>query len=111
KDDLVTSPHPRSRSRCPLSFHDPGVFPSPCLNATKGSIQTADLFELTYPDLHHGLVEAIEAFSHVCRAGCNIYPRRRSKPKHRLRPVQYGQQTFQCSRIKSTTYFYPTSAS
>jgi hypothetical protein len=30
--------------------------------------------------------------AHVCRAGCDIDPRRRSKPKHRLRPVQYGQQ-------------------
>src|ERR1039457_4540292 len=68
-------------------------------------------FRIAVQMIAYQAVEAIEAFSHVCRAGCNIYPRRRSKPKHRLRPVQYGQQTFQCSRIKSTTYFYPTSAS
>ena len=54
-------------------------------------------------------VEAIEILPHVRRAGCNIYPRRRSKPEHRLRPVQYGQQAFQCFRIESTTYFDPTS--
>jgi hypothetical protein len=56
-------------------------------------------------------VEAIEILPHVRRAGRNIYPRRRSKPEHRLHPVQYGQQTFQSSRIKSTTYFDPPSAS
>lgn len=37
-------------------------------------------------------VEPIEVLAHVRRAGCDIDPRRRSKPKHRLRPVQYGQQ-------------------
>jgi predicted nucleotidyltransferase len=56
-------------------------------------------------------VEAIEILPHVRRAGCNVDPRRRSKPEHRLDPVQYGQQTFQCSRIKSTAYFDPTPAS
>ena len=56
-------------------------------------------------------VEAIEILPHVRRASRNIYPRRRSKPEHQLRPVQYGQQTFECFRIESTTYFDPTSAS
>lgn len=37
-------------------------------------------------------VEPIEVLAHVRRAGGDIDPRRRSKPKHRLRPVQYGQQ-------------------
>jgi hypothetical protein len=40
----------------------------------------------------HQPVEAIEILPHVRRAGCNIDPRRRSKPEHRLHPVQYGQQ-------------------
>src|SRR5580692_9889914 len=56
KDDLVTAPHPRSRSRCPPAAPDPGVFPSPCLNAMVMPLQTSDFFELTYPDLHHGLL-------------------------------------------------------
>jgi len=59
----------------------------------------------------HQAVEAIEILAHVRRAGCNIDPRRRSKPEHRLHPVQYAQQTFQCSRIKSAAYFDPTTAS
>src|SRR5579863_10696380 len=33
KDGLVTAPHPRSRSTCPPASPDPGVFPSPYLNA------------------------------------------------------------------------------
>jgi len=56
-------------------------------------------------------VEAIEILPHVRRADRNIDPRRRSKPEHQLRPVQYGQQTSQCLRIESTTNFDPTSAS
>src|SRR3954451_22421817 len=32
----------------------------------------------------HQTVETIEVLAHVRRAGCNIYPRRRSKPEHRL---------------------------
>lgn len=40
----------------------------------------------------HQTVEPIEVLAHVRRAGCDIDPRRRAKPKHRLRPVQYGQQ-------------------
>ena len=59
----------------------------------------------------HQAVETIEILAHVRRTGCNIDPRRRSKPEHRLHPVQDGKQTFQCSRIKSTTYFDSTSAS
>ena len=56
-------------------------------------------------------VEASEILAHVRRSDCNIDPRRRPKPEHCLRPVQYGQQTSQCFRIESTTYFDPTSAS
>lgn len=40
----------------------------------------------------HQAVEPIEVLAHVRRAGCDINPCRRSKPKHRLRPIQYGQQ-------------------
>jgi len=40
----------------------------------------------------HQTVEPIEVFAHVRRASCDIDPRRRSKPEHCLRPVQYGQQ-------------------
>ena len=36
--------------------------------------------------------EAVKSLAHVGRAGCDINPRRRSKPKHRLRPIQYGKQ-------------------
>ena len=56
-------------------------------------------------------VDAIDVFPHVPRAGCNIYPRRRSTLEHRLHLVQYCHQAFQGSRIKSTEYFDPTSAS
>jgi len=59
----------------------------------------------------HQPVETIEILAHVRRAGCNIDPRRRSKPEHRLDPVQHGQQTFQRSRVESTTHFDPASAS
>ena len=59
----------------------------------------------------HQTIEPVEALPHVRRARGNIYPRRRSKPEHRLRPVQYGQQALQRSRIESTRYFDPTSAS
>ena len=68
-------------------------------------------FRIAAQIIAHEAVEAIEVFAHVRRAGCNIDPRRRSKPEHQLRPVQYGQQTSQCFRIESTTYFDPTSAS
>ena len=34
-------------------------------------------------------------FLRIRRAGCNIDPRRRSKPEHRLRPVQYAEKPFQ----------------
>jgi len=59
----------------------------------------------------HQAVEAVEVFPHVCRASRNIYPRCRSKPEHRLRPVQYGQQALQRFRIESTTHFDPAPAS
>src|SRR3954451_22421818 len=58
----------------------------------------------------HQTVETIEVLAHVRRAGCNIYPRRRSKPEHRLRPVQYGHQPLQRSCIKAATHFDPASA-
>jgi hypothetical protein len=38
----------------------------------------------------HQPVQAIEVLAHVRRAGSQINPRRRSKPEHRLHPVQYG---------------------
>jgi len=56
-------------------------------------------------------VKAVEILAHVRRAGCNIDPRRRSKPEHRLRPVQYGEQALQRSRIESTTHFDSAPAS
>ena len=59
----------------------------------------------------HQPVETIEILAHVRRAGCNIYPRRRPKPEHRLRPVQYAQQTLQRFRIESTTHFDSAPAS
>ena len=62
-------------------------------------------FRIAAQMIAYQAVEAIEILPHVCRAGCNIYPRRRSKPEHRLRPVQYGQQALQCFRIESTTHF------
>src|SRR5208283_1242759 len=68
-------------------------------------------FRIAVQMIAYQAVETIEILAHVRCAGCNIDPRRRSKPEHRLDPVQYGQQTFQCSRIKSTTYFDSTSAS
>src|SRR5579863_4238201 len=58
----------------------------------------------------HQTVEPIEVLAHVRRAGCDIDPRRRSKPKHRLRPVQYGQQALQGSRIEPATHFNSTPA-
>ncbi len=36
-------------------------------------------------------IEPIKVLTHVRRAGSHINPRRRSKPEHRLRLVQYGQ--------------------
>ena len=59
----------------------------------------------------HQPVKAIEVLAHVRCAGCHIDPRRRSKPEHRLRPVQYGQQALQRPRIESTMHFDPTPAS
>jgi hypothetical protein len=56
-------------------------------------------------------VETIEILPHVRCAGRNIDPRRRSKPEHQLRPVQYGQQALQRFRIEATTYFDPAPAS
>jgi len=68
-------------------------------------------FRIAAKMIAYKAVETIEVFAHVRRAGCNIDPRRRSKPEHRLHPVQHGQQTFQCPRIKTTTYFDPAAAS
>lgn len=55
-------------------------------------------------------VETIKSVAHVRRAGGNINRHRRSKPEHSLHHVQYCQQTFQCSRVKSTTNFDSTFA-
>src|SRR5450631_2937254 len=52
-------------------------------------------------------IKAIEILPHIRRAGCYIDTRRRSKPEHRLRPVQYGQQTLQRPRIEATANFNP----
>jgi len=62
-------------------------------------------FRIAVKMIAHQTVEAIEILAHVRRAGCNIYPRRRSKPEHSLRPVQYGKQALQRFRIESTTHF------
>jgi len=53
----------------------------------------------------HQAVETVEILPHVRRAGCNIDPRRRSKPEHPLHPVQHGQQALQRFRIESTAHF------
>src|SRR5579862_3706686 len=53
----------------------------------------------------HQTVEPIEVLAHVRRAGCDIDTCRRPKSKHRLRPVQYGQQALQGSRIEPATHF------
>ena len=68
-------------------------------------------FRIAAQTIAHQPVKAIEILPHVRRAGCNINPRRRSKPEHRLHPVQHGQQALQCSRIESTAYFDPASTS
>jgi len=68
-------------------------------------------FRIAAQMIAHQAVEAVEVFPHVCRASRNIYPRCRSKPEHRLRPVQYGQQALQRFRIESTTHFDPAPAS
>jgi len=56
-------------------------------------------------------VEAIEVLAHVSCASRHVDPRRRSKPEHRLHPVQYGQQAFQRLRIEATIHFDSTPAS
>ena len=68
-------------------------------------------FRIAAQTIAHQPVKAIEILPHVRRAGCNINPRRRSKPEHRLHPVQHAQQALQCSRIESTAYFDPASTS
>jgi len=52
-------------------------------------------FRIAAQMIAYQAVEAIEILAHVGRAGCNIDPRRRSKPEHRLDPVQHGQQAIQ----------------
>ena len=81
------------------------------MGAIEGTFKHMAAFRIAAQMVAHQAVEAIEILAHVRRAGCNIDPRRRSKPEHRLHPVQYAQQTFQCSRIKSAAYFDPTTAS
>src|SRR5579863_7608371 len=58
----------------------------------------------------HQTVEPIEVLAHIGRAGCDIDTCRRSKPKHRLRSFQYGQQALQGSRIEPATHFNSTPA-
>jgi len=68
-------------------------------------------FRIAAQMIAYQAVEAVKVFPHVRRAGRNIDPRRRSKPEHRLRPVQYAQQTLQRFRIESTTHFDSAPAS
>jgi hypothetical protein len=59
----------------------------------------------------HQPVEPVEVLTHVRRPDSNINPRRRSKSKHSLHPVQDPQQMFQRSPIKSAPHFDPVTAS
>jgi hypothetical protein len=68
-------------------------------------------FRIAAQMIAYQTIEPVEALPHVRRAGCDINPCRRSKPEHRLRHVQYGQQALQRSRIESPTHFDPTPAS
>jgi hypothetical protein len=68
-------------------------------------------FRIATRRIAYQAVETVEILAHVRRPGGSIYPRRRSKPEHRLHPVQYGRQTFQGARIRSSAYFDPASAS
>jgi len=62
-------------------------------------------FRIAAQMIAHQAVETVEILPHVRRAGCNIDPRRRSKPEHPLHPVQHGQQALQRFRIESTAHF------
>jgi hypothetical protein len=64
------------------------------MGAIEGTFKQMTAFRIAAQMIAHQAVETIEIFPHVRRAGRNIDPRRRSKPEHRLHPVQYGQQTF-----------------
>jgi hypothetical protein len=48
-------------------------------------------FRIAAQMIAYQTVEPIEVLPHVRRSGSHINPRRRSKPEHRLRPVQDGQ--------------------
>jgi hypothetical protein len=81
------------------------------MGAIEGTFKHMATFRIAAQMIAYQTVQAIEVLPHIRRAGCNIYPRCRSKAEHRLRPVQYGQQALQCPRIESTTHFNPPSAS
>ncbi len=66
---------------------------------------------VAFQPLAHQTVKTVEPLAHVGGPGGHVDPRGRSKPEHRLRPVQYSQQALQCPRIESTTHFDPTPAS
>jgi len=51
------------------------------------------------------------AGSGVANPQGHVNPGSRPKPEDRLRPVQYGQQSFQCPHIESTTNLDPAPAS
>jgi len=48
-------------------------------------------FRIAAQMIAHQTVEPVEVLPHVRRSGSHINPRRRSKPEHRLHPVQHGQ--------------------
>ena len=79
---------------------------APCI----GEKKHVTAFRRAAQMIAHQTVKPIEVLAHVRRAGCNINTRRRSKPEHRLRPVQYGQETLQRSRIEPLTHFDATPA-
>ena len=56
-------------------------------------------------------VKTIESLPQIGGAGGHVDPRGRSKPEHRLQPVQYGQQPLQRSHIESSPHFDPTATS
>ena len=66
---------------------------------------------IAFQPVAYKTVKAVEPLAHVrCTQG-HVDPRGGSKPEHRLRPVQYSQQSLQCPHIESTANFDPAPAS
>ena len=61
------------------------------MGAIEGTFKNMAAFRIAAKTIAHQAVEAVEILRHVRRSGSDINPRRRSKPEHRLRPVQYSQ--------------------